>query len=89
MKIGIVGCGVVGSTAGYTMVLAGGCSELVLIDINQDLARANAEALALAGFDIDKKKIVMEPIKKLGEYSVTVKLHTNLSAEVKVNVVQE
>ena len=48
-----------------------------------------AEALALAGYDIDKKKIVMEPIKRLGEYSVTIKLHTNLSAEVKVHVVQE
>jgi len=48
-----------------------------------------AEALALAGYDIDKKKIVMEPIKKLGEYSVAIKLHTDLSAEVKINVVQE
>ena len=48
-----------------------------------------AEALALAGYDIDKKKIVMEPIKKLGEYSVTIKLHTDLTAEVKINVVQE
>lgn len=49
-----------------------------------------AEALALAGHNIDKKKIVMdEPIKRLGEYSVTIKLHTDVSAEVKVNVVQE
>ena len=48
-----------------------------------------AEALALEGFEIDKKKIVMEPIKKLGEYSATIKLHTDLSAEVKINVVQE
>jgi len=48
-----------------------------------------ADALALEGFDIDKKKIVMEPIKKLGEYSATIKLHTDLSAEVKINVVQE
>jgi large subunit ribosomal protein L9 len=48
-----------------------------------------AEALAAAGHDIDKKKIVMEPIKKLGEYSATIKLHTDLSAEVKINVVQE
>jgi len=48
-----------------------------------------AEALAAAGHDIDKKKIVMEPIKKLGEYSVTIKLHTDLTAEVKINVVQE
>lgn len=43
MKIGIVGCGLVGSTAAYSLVLAGVCSELVLIDINRDLARANAE----------------------------------------------
>jgi large subunit ribosomal protein L9 len=48
-----------------------------------------AEALAAAGHDIDKKKIVMEPIKKLGEYSVSIKLHTDLTAEVKINVVQE
>ncbi len=48
-----------------------------------------ADALALEGFDIDKKKIVMEPIKKLGEYSAAIKLHTDLSAEVKINVVQE
>lgn len=49
-----------------------------------------ADALAAEGFDIDKKKIVLdEPIKRLGEYSVTVKLHSELSAEVKVHVVQE
>jgi L-lactate dehydrogenase len=43
MRIGIVGCGLVGSTAAYSMVLEGVASELVLIDINRDLARANAE----------------------------------------------
>jgi large subunit ribosomal protein L9 len=48
-----------------------------------------ADALASEGYDIDKKKIVMEPIKRLGEYSVTIKLPADLSAEVKVNVVQE
>ncbi|PKL51631.1 MAG: 50S ribosomal protein L9 [Nitrospira bacterium HGW-Nitrospira-1] len=49
-----------------------------------------AEALALEGFDIDKKKIIIdEPIKRLGEYSVTIKLHHDLSAEVRVQVVQE
>jgi large subunit ribosomal protein L9 len=49
-----------------------------------------ADALAAEGFDIDKKKIVLdEPIKRLGEYSVSIKLHSELSAEVKVHVVQE
>jgi large subunit ribosomal protein L9 len=49
-----------------------------------------AEALASEGYEIDKKKIIMdEPIKRTGEYSVTIKLHPELSAEVKVHVVQE
>jgi large subunit ribosomal protein L9 len=49
-----------------------------------------AEALASQGYDIDKKKIIMdEPIKRLGEYSVTIKLHPEFSTTVKVQVVQE
>jgi len=49
-----------------------------------------AEALASEGFDIDKKKIVMdEPIKRLGEYSVTIKLHPEISTQIKIQVVQE
>jgi L-lactate dehydrogenase len=43
MKAGIVGCGFVGSTAAYTLVLRGLVSELVLIDINEAAARAHAE----------------------------------------------
>jgi L-lactate dehydrogenase len=42
MKIGIVGCGFVGSTAAYAMVMNGVGRELVMIDINK--ARAEAEA---------------------------------------------
>jgi large subunit ribosomal protein L9 len=49
-----------------------------------------AEALSAEGYDIDKKKILLEePIRRLGEYSVAIKLHPELSAEVKVHVVQE
>ncbi|MFO7761431.1 MAG: L-lactate dehydrogenase [Thermodesulfobacteriota bacterium] len=43
MKVGIVGAGFVGSTAAYAMVLGGVASEIVLIDINQAMARAHAE----------------------------------------------
>ncbi len=43
MKIGVVGCGFVGSTAAYAMALGGMASELVLVDINRELARAQAE----------------------------------------------
>jgi len=43
MKVGIVGCGFVGSTAAYAIALRGAASELVLIDLNANLARAQAE----------------------------------------------
>jgi large subunit ribosomal protein L9 len=49
-----------------------------------------AEALKEAGQDIDKKRIVLdEPIKRLGEYTVEVKIDAEISAQVKVNVVAE
>ena len=43
MKVGIVGCGFVGSTAAYAMALASSASEIVLVDINFDVAQAHAE----------------------------------------------
>ncbi len=43
MKAGIVGCGFVGSTTAYTLVLKGLVSELVLIDVNAKVAQAHAE----------------------------------------------
>jgi L-lactate dehydrogenase len=43
MKVGIIGCGFVGSSAAYAMVLQGVVSELILIDLNKDLARAQVE----------------------------------------------
>ncbi|MFB3787624.1 MAG: L-lactate dehydrogenase [bacterium] len=43
MKTGIVGCGFVGSAAAYAMTLQGAASEIVMIDINAPLARAQAE----------------------------------------------
>ena len=42
MKVGIVGTGLVGATAGYAMVMQGVGREIVLVDKN--LARAQAEA---------------------------------------------
>ena len=41
-KIGVVGTGLVGATAAYAIVMRGVGSELVLVDVNQ--ARARAEA---------------------------------------------
>lgn len=43
MKAGVIGCGFVGSTTAYTLVLRGLVSELVLIDVNAKAAKAHAE----------------------------------------------
>jgi large subunit ribosomal protein L9 len=49
-----------------------------------------ADLLAENGFEIDKKKIILEdPIKALGVYDVPVKLHQEVTAMVKVWVVRE
>lgn len=46
-----------------------------------------AEALEKEfGMEVDKKKLVMEPVKALGVYSVILKLHKDVQSEVKVNV---
>src|SRR5215813_9381670 len=42
MKIGIVGCGMVGSTSAYALVMSGVGRDVVLVDLNR--ARAEAEA---------------------------------------------
>lgn len=41
-KVGVVGCGFVGSTAAYAMALQGACSEIVLVDLDHRLAEAQA-----------------------------------------------
>lgn len=49
-----------------------------------------AEALAKAGVEIDRKKIDMpEPIKTLGSHEAVVKLHPEVKAVVKIEVVPE
>ncbi len=49
-----------------------------------------ADQLKEQGFDIDRRKIVLEePLKALGVYEVPVKLHPEVEAKVKVWVVRE
>jgi large subunit ribosomal protein L9 len=49
-----------------------------------------AEALSAKGFDVDRRKIQLhEPIKKLGDYIVPVKLHRDVTVNLKVKVVAE
>jgi large subunit ribosomal protein L9 len=49
-----------------------------------------AEAIKAQGIEIDKRKIALEePIKRLGDFTVSVKLHADVVADVKVSVVAE
>jgi large subunit ribosomal protein L9 len=49
-----------------------------------------AEALKNEGIEIDKKKIAIEePIKRLGVYTVNLKLHSEIPTRVNVQVVEE
>jgi large subunit ribosomal protein L9 len=49
-----------------------------------------AEALEREGFAMEKRKILLEePLKTLGIYTVPVKLHPEVTAELKVWVVKE
>jgi large subunit ribosomal protein L9 len=49
-----------------------------------------ADALAAKNFTIDRRKVLLdEPIKRLGEFKVPVRLHKDVTAEVTVQVVKE
>jgi large subunit ribosomal protein L9 len=49
-----------------------------------------AQALASKGFEVEKRKIVLpDAIKSIGEHTVPVKIHRDVTAEVKVKVVAE
>jgi large subunit ribosomal protein L9 len=48
------------------------------------------EALKAEGVTIDRKRIILEePLKRLGVYSIAIKVHPEVTAEVKVWVVKE
>ena len=49
-----------------------------------------ADLLKAKGFDIDRRKLQLaEPIKKVGDVDVPVKLHRDVTASIKVKVVPE
>ncbi len=48
-----------------------------------------AEQLKAQGIEIDRKKIILaEPIKHVGEFTAAIKLHPEVSANLKVNIVK-
>ena len=48
------------------------------------------DAMKAQGVVVDKRKLVLdEPIKRLGDFTITVKLHSDVTADFKVSVVGE
>lgn len=48
------------------------------------------DALKAQGFEIDRRKVHLEePLKSIGEFLVPVRLHREVTAHIKVNVVKE
>ncbi len=49
-----------------------------------------AAAMAAKGFEIDRRKLnLREPLKKLGEYDIPLRLHPDVTIPIKVKVVSE
>jgi len=49
-----------------------------------------AQGLKDKGFEVDKRKIVLaEPLKSLGETTIPVKIHRDVTAQVKVKIVPQ
>lgn len=48
-----------------------------------------AEALEKLGHNIDRKLIDIEPVKEVGEYTATIRLHKEVTAQVAFEVVAE
>lgn len=48
--------------------------------------RDAAEAATAAGFSVDRKQVVLQPIKELGLHEVTVVLHPEVDATIQLNV---
>ncbi|MFH1479514.1 MAG: 50S ribosomal protein L9 [Candidatus Omnitrophota bacterium] len=73
--------------ASCTIAVESGDDDKLFGSVNaQDIA----QSLEQEGYSIDKKKIELaEPIKKLGVYHVCIKLHPEVTADVKVWVVRK
>jgi large subunit ribosomal protein L9 len=80
---------IAGRLAGVELVIArrvGETEALYGSVTNADIV----EALMAQGFEIDRRRVNLpEPIKRIGQYEVPVRLHRDVTVPLKVNVVAE
>lgn len=75
--------------SGLTVTIAQKAGELDQL-FGSVTAKDIAEALEKQNYHIDRRKIhLADPIKQLGEYKVTIRLHREVPLEVTVQVVKE
>ncbi|MCM8761013.1 MAG: 50S ribosomal protein L9 [Candidatus Omnitrophica bacterium] len=75
------------SNLSLTISVQAGEEEKLFGSVTND---AIADALKEEGLDIDKKDIILEePIKKLGVYQVTVKVHPEVKASLRLWIVKK
>ena len=72
MKVGIVGTGFVGASAAYALTLRGSCTELVLVDINEKKALAEAEDIQHATPFTHPVRVTAGSYKDLAEAKVVI-----------------
>jgi len=72
MKVGIVGCGFVGSSGAYAMALKGTVSEIVLVDLNEKLAQGQAEDILHATPFSHPMRIVAGNYRELADAGIVV-----------------
>ena len=81
--------GIAARLAGVEIVIArrvGGTEALYGSETSADIA----ESLAAKGYEIERRRIQLaDPIKQLGEFQVPVRLHREVTANVKVVVAKE
>ncbi|UBV42287.1 L-lactate dehydrogenase [Deinococcus taeanensis] len=72
MKVGVVGAGLVGATAAYALTLRGSCSELVLTDVDESRARAEAQDIAHAAPVSHGTRVCSGPLEDLRGSAVVI-----------------
>ncbi len=72
MKVGIVGAGMVGSSAGFAIALKGTASQIVLVDRNEALAAAQAEDISHAAASASSTQVSAGGYDDLGGAAIVI-----------------
>lgn len=72
MKVGIIGAGLVGSAAGYALALTGTVNKVMFVDLNDGLARAQADDISHAVPFVSNTIVESGSYKELADAAVVI-----------------